>query len=153
LTKDIVEKILEGYKQFLHTRETELKIEHAEKLFSIFEKRNKKEIIEFYKVYEKKQLSGKMGYEYLKKVMDSISINDTHKTADTVSKNLKWNESKQNKEEESFAIKVAIGEAIGRTKYQILLRNKHIDELKKYYELGCTLVEDKTKIYERYGWL
>jgi hypothetical protein len=151
-SKNIVNKVLEGYKRFLLFKEIEFKIEHAEKFFSIFEKQNKKILIEFYQIYESKQLAGKVGYEYLKKIMENILPKDVNRT-ETVSKDLKWNENKQKKVEEDFAIKVATGEAIERTKYQILLRNKRTDELKKYYELGCRLIEDKTKIYKEYAWL
>jgi len=120
--------------------------EDVYRFFNLFTDMLPNHYTEFLKIIEKKQV---YSIQYLEAVANRIV---KQKVKTTYSKSLHWGDKKQQSMEDDFAIKVATGEALTRTKYILLLQKNDIETLKKYYQRGKELLPESYNFY-MYDWL
>jgi len=117
-----------------------------EKFFSAMQSVDARLMFHLYGEFKKIIHRKKMGFKYFFAVWDSIR-NQHSSPKKTIQR-------RKDNTEKKFAIQVANGYAYksNNIKYQLLLKQKKIDELKKYYNIGYELLEDKSQAYEGYSW-
>lgn len=116
------------------------------RFFNLFTDMEPHHYIDFLKIIDKQQI---FSIPYLEAIANRIK---KQKGKTTYSKNLKWGDNKQKSMEDDFAIKVATGEAITRTKYKILLQSNDFEKLRQYYKRGKELLPETYTFYI-YPWL
>jgi hypothetical protein len=131
----------------IEDRHEKICMDDVVQFFKMFKGLNPPQYIKFFDMAEKTNV---YSMKYLMKIAIELK---TDKKAVTYSQNLQWDGTNETSMENDFALKVATGEALDRTKYKILLEQNRIDELKKYYDLGRKLLPPKQKPYEGYSWL
>lgn len=130
-------------KKHLESKSEYMRIDDVQYFFDMFKDMSSAQYIEFFEVANGSKV---YSLKYLNKI--AISIKSQKKT--TYSENLSWD---KEKEENSFALKVATGEAIGRSKYENLLRQNKIETLRAYYDKGKKLLLPNQKLYTGYDWV
>jgi len=130
--------------KYLELQKDYMRIEDIQKFFAMFDKMVPAQYIDFFKAVEKTKI---YSLKYLDKIADTVK---SKKPVQTYSENLSWD---KEKEENSFAIKVATGEALTRKKYHNLIEQNKFDILKAYYDKGKKLLHSKDKLYTQYDWL
>jgi len=144
-----VDLLFQKCKTYIEGRNETICFDDVVQFFDLFKGMKPLHYIEFFKTTEKTCIHS---IKYLSKIAMEIKSSKSEKKV-TYSDNVKWDNSKQVSMEHDFALKIATGEALNRTKYKILLSQGKIDELRSYYEQGKQLLPKSKKLYKDYPWL
>lgn len=145
--KGKVKLLFNECKSYIETQDEKFRPQDIQMFFSFFQDMSTKQYIEFFNAIEYKKI---YALKYLAKIANSTK---TKKPKTTYSENLAWGENKQISMENDFAIKVATGEAVSRTKYKLLLQQNDFNSLKQYYNTGKALLSPTQTLYTGYEWL
>jgi len=143
-----LERMLSSYKKNVEQYNDIFTIDVVEKFFELFDPCTPQMIDHVFQEFirRNKKYSSLKSFQY--------SVARSNKAGLEEFKPESWDDSKQQQSDEDFALKLVTGDVLAKDtgKYQIMLKRGRVDELRRYYEVGKTLVHDPSQLYE-YGWL